>query len=284
MLSCATRSASLLSGSTKSRFLSSRISDSGSVGLWRSLPRPRLSTAIANAAASTSRTPSPSKDGREHPTFPRVGVATVLFKPRTSAEEEVGSEEPLLLLVQRAKPPNEGLWSFPGGALELGEAVVAGAERELSEEVPGLEFERDASVAGELAGGVAFAAADSIHYDSEDEEEEAAEEGKGKEGSSADGEADERRRGKRATPRSESPRFHWAIIEVAAVAKASSPGPLVFSSPPETADDASASRWVGALSELRLLEERGRATRGCARVAAEAVRRFGRDLGYRGVL
>ena len=165
-----------------------------------------------------------------------------------------------MLLIRRGKPPNEGLFSFPGGALELGEEIVAGAERELAEEVPGLEFERDVSVAGELAGGVAFAAADSIHYDSED---------------------DERKR-------KASPRFHWAIVEVAAVATAampggSSPAALSLERPPRTADDARGSRWARALTELPRLEDRGEVTPGCARVAAEAVRRFGKDLGYRSV-
>ena len=176
-----------------------------------------------------------------------------------------------MLLIRRAKPPNQGLLSFVGGALELGEEIVAGAERELSEEVPGLEFERDVSVAGELAGGVAFAAADSIHFDDDDD----------------DGDDD----GKGAGKRKASPRFHWAIVEVAAVARASSSSSSSSSSgsspalslarPPQTADDACGSRWVRALTELPRLEERGEVTPGCARVAAEAVRRFGKDLGYR---
>ena len=295
VLSCATRGASILSRGTII-FSSSKTGGSGSSGgARRRRPRP---PAIANAASSTSTsTPPPSSDGREHPPFPRVGVAAVLFRPRPTTPPGEGASEPSLLLIQRAKPPNQGLWSFPGGALELGEAVVSGAERELSEEVPGLEFERDASVAGGLAGGVAFAAANSIHYDSEEEEETEEEEGGGKgegaAGSSSGGgggngsKGDKGRRGKRAKSKP-PPRFHWAIVEVAAVAKSSSgssPSLSLLSSspPPETADDASASRWVGALSELRRLEEQGRVTPGCARVAAEAVKRFGKDLGYRAV-
>ena len=232
---------------------------------WTSSSSPRPTIA---AAPSTSPS-SGGGGGREHPAFPRVGVAAVLFRPRAAGERE--DSEPSLLLIRRAREPNAGLWSFPGGALELGEALVAGAERELGEEVPGLKFERDASVAGELAGGVAFAAADSIHYGDDDD-------GDGQGG--AGGEQGEKR----------PPRFHWAIVEVAAVAKASSgssgssgsPFPLLLgpSAPaPPAADDASASRWIGALSELRRLEEEGEVTPGCARVAAEAVRRFGGALG-----
>ena len=63
----------------------------------------------------------------------------------------------------------------------------------------------------------------------------------------------------------------------------SSPAALSLERPPRTADDARGSRWARALTELPRLEERGEVTPGCARVAAEAVRRFGKDLGYRSV-
>ena len=169
-----------------------------------------------------------------------------------------------MLLIQRAKPPNKGMWSFPGGALELGEEIVAGAERELSEEVPGLSFERDQRDAGALAGGVAFPAADSIHFDDVDDDDD---DDDGKESRSP-------------------PRFHWAIIEVAgiaAAADASSSSSFDFDGADAaprlaTADDAAAARWIGALSELRALEATGVVTPGCARVAAEAVERFGKEL------
>lgn len=39
-----------------------------------------------------------------------------------------------LLLVRRRNPPDQGLWGFPGGRLEAGETVHAGALRELAEE------------------------------------------------------------------------------------------------------------------------------------------------------
>lgn len=38
------------------------------------------------------------------------------------------------LLVQRANPPDAGLWGFPGGKVEMGETLLAAAERELLEE------------------------------------------------------------------------------------------------------------------------------------------------------
>lgn len=39
-----------------------------------------------------------------------------------------------VLLVQRANPPDAGLWGFPGGKIEFGEPMLAAAERELFEE------------------------------------------------------------------------------------------------------------------------------------------------------
>ena len=39
-----------------------------------------------------------------------------------------------VLLVRRAQPPNDGLWGFPGGKVELGERVSEAACRELREE------------------------------------------------------------------------------------------------------------------------------------------------------
>lgn len=39
-----------------------------------------------------------------------------------------------VLLVQRANPPDAGLWGFPGGKLEYGETLLEAAARELFEE------------------------------------------------------------------------------------------------------------------------------------------------------
>lgn len=39
-----------------------------------------------------------------------------------------------VLLVQRRNPPDAGLWGFPGGKVDFGEALMAAAERELREE------------------------------------------------------------------------------------------------------------------------------------------------------
>ena len=61
-------------------------------------------------------------DIREYPPRPIVGLGMIVLKPDA------------VLLVQRGKPPNLGLWSLPGGAQELGETCEYGARRELAEE------------------------------------------------------------------------------------------------------------------------------------------------------
>ena len=53
--------------------------------------------------------------------FPRLGASACVWK------------DGQVLLIQRAKPP-AGLWSLPGGHVEVGEAALAAAERELLEE------------------------------------------------------------------------------------------------------------------------------------------------------
>jgi mutator protein MutT len=45
-----------------------------------------------------------------------------------------------IVLIRRDKEPAKGLWTFPGGAVELGETVRAAARREAQEET-GLEVE-----------------------------------------------------------------------------------------------------------------------------------------------
>ncbi|MEO0618574.1 MAG: NUDIX hydrolase [Pseudomonadota bacterium] len=53
---------------------------------------------------------------------PRPGVSVMVFKDRQ------------VLLGQRGKPPRAGLWSLPGGRIEVGETVREGGARELFEE------------------------------------------------------------------------------------------------------------------------------------------------------
>ena len=63
---------------------------------------------------------------RRYPERPIVAVLAVVVRGEGSDARG--------LIVQRAQQPNAGRWGFPGGVLELGETVGAGAMRELLEE------------------------------------------------------------------------------------------------------------------------------------------------------
>lgn len=56
-------------------------------------------------------------------TTPTVAVGAFVFDP-----------EGRVLVVERANPPGEGLWSVPGGKLEPGETLVQAVAREVREE------------------------------------------------------------------------------------------------------------------------------------------------------
>ena len=65
---------------------------------------------------------------REYPTAPLVGLGAVVWR------------DGKVLMIQRGKPPRQGIWSLPGGAQDLGETVEQGIRRELREET-GIEIE-----------------------------------------------------------------------------------------------------------------------------------------------
>ncbi|HVV87259.1 MAG TPA: NUDIX domain-containing protein [Kofleriaceae bacterium] len=54
---------------------------------------------------------------------PVVAVAAIVFDGRGR-----------VLLVERGRPPGVGLWTVPGGRLELGESIADGIAREVREE------------------------------------------------------------------------------------------------------------------------------------------------------
>ena len=64
----------------------------------------------------------------------------------------VRDENDRLLVIQRAHPPSEGMWSLPGGRVEPGETLAAAVRREVFEET-GLHVDvGDVVGAVELAG------------------------------------------------------------------------------------------------------------------------------------
>jgi len=58
----------------------------------------------------------------EYPDSPQIAVGAVVIR-----DEKVR-------LVKRRNPPGKGLWSIPGGRVELGETLKEAAEREVKEE------------------------------------------------------------------------------------------------------------------------------------------------------
>ncbi len=61
-------------------------------------------------------------DDREYPDLPISSVGAVVRK---------GGK---ILLVKRGQEPGKGMWSIPGGAIELGETIYEAAAREVLEE------------------------------------------------------------------------------------------------------------------------------------------------------
>jgi 8-oxo-dGTP diphosphatase len=59
---------------------------------------------------------------REYPEAPIVAVGAIILE---------GSQ---IVLVRRGKDPSPGLWTFPGGAIELGEPIREAVRREILEE------------------------------------------------------------------------------------------------------------------------------------------------------
>ncbi len=59
---------------------------------------------------------------REYPTRPILGVGTVVI------------EEQRVLLIRRGKEPGFGIWTLPGGRVNLGERMLDAAKRETKEE------------------------------------------------------------------------------------------------------------------------------------------------------
>jgi len=91
---------------------------------------------------------------REYPQVPIVAVGVII-----RGNERAGQDR--IVLIRRNKEPAKGLWTFPGGAVELGETVRGAARREAREET-GLEVRL-----GEVAivlDHVARDAADRVQY------------------------------------------------------------------------------------------------------------------------
>jgi 8-oxo-dGTP diphosphatase len=71
---------------------------------------------------------SDSTESRSYPTRPYLAVSAAIFR------------DGRVLIVRRARPPAHGLYTLPGGGVELGETLADAVIREAREET-GLEIE-----------------------------------------------------------------------------------------------------------------------------------------------
>ncbi len=88
---------------------------------------------------------SSNDEDRRYPRHPLVGVGAIVLRGES------------VLLVRRDKEPSKGLWSIPGGLVELGEGVREAVRREVREEC-GVEVEPVSL----------FEVVDAVHKDGED--------------------------------------------------------------------------------------------------------------------
>lgn len=129
---------------------------------WRGLSQGRgwLLRAAPQLAEHTGLTTIQSSASKEYPAAPNVGIGVVILRRIDNLHQ--------VLLVRRAKEPQKGLLTFPGGSLELGETMAECAIRETLEET-GLTLRNEQS-GGEthhrsLECPRPVDAVDSIHYD-----------------------------------------------------------------------------------------------------------------------
>merc|ERR1712137_98210 len=188
--------------------------------LGRSKAADNLSLRIGEQIMASTSADSAAASQRPMTTVPRVGVGVVCLRPPRVAGGEVE-----VLMIQRGTEPSKGLWTFPGGKLELGESIVGCAIRELREETgitlrcatqpPTPETTHLGSpltIAQNLETPVAFTAVDCVVRHPEDN----------------------------------TCAFHYAIIEVAGV-------PEDPDAPIKAADDAADAAWV-AVSSVRNMD------------------------------
>jgi 8-oxo-dGTP diphosphatase len=81
---------------------------------------------IFSPPTAMQQVPMTAEMSRSYPTRPYLAVSAAIFRDRR------------VLIVRRARPPAHGLYTLPGGGVELGETLEQAVVREVREET-GLE-------------------------------------------------------------------------------------------------------------------------------------------------
>lgn len=159
---------------------------------------------------------------------PRAAVSVVVRWSVPSIKLAQSSASARYLLVQRGKEPNMGMWSLPGGKIELGENTLDAAKRELVEETglsaSGITNSQSDRLILRWHSNGPFACSDSIHHSE-----------------------------------SKGVSFHYVISQCFAELQSNTPPNIIAS------DDAMDARWW-SVDEMKDAEDEGTVTRGVVSV------------------
>jgi ADP-ribose pyrophosphatase YjhB (NUDIX family) len=86
------------------------------------------------------RCAAPAPSGREIPFRCPACSLTLFFNPTVAAAGFLFDSIGRVILLERAKEPQKGKWTIPGGFVDFGESIDAALRREVREEV-GIEIE-----------------------------------------------------------------------------------------------------------------------------------------------
>lgn len=186
---------------------------------------------------STSHLNEMQKASSSAAIVPRAAVSVVVRWSNLSIKSIASVR---YLLVQRGKEPNMGMWSLPGGKIELGEKTLDAAKRELMEETGLSASDATNSQPNEISlrwhSNGPFACSDSIHINE-----------------------------------SSGVAFHYVISQCFAELKSTIKPNIVAS------DDAMDARWW-SVDQMKDAEEKGTVTKGVVSIVERSEHLYGSGL------